>query len=168
MEELQEKIGYLRGLLEATQRDEAETKLANAMMDVLDVLSRGVGEMREELSELNDYVESIDEDLNELEAMHDEEGPMDFLPEEEEEFEDGDYEPEDGLHVLRGDGHHDAEAFIGALCPECGRMFFVRAEEDEQSEEGDRFLCPHCQKEVPLEPLNPENTPIAKKVPPQK
>ena len=80
MEELQEKIGYLRGLLEATQRDEAETKLANAMMDVLDVLSRGVGEMREELSELNDYVESIDEDLNELEAMHDEEGPMDFLP----------------------------------------------------------------------------------------
>ena len=101
MSKLTDRISYLQGLAEGMKLN-PEKDSNRLILEILDVLGE-VGDSFEALAEshgeLSDYVESIDEDLADLEAdLYDDEN--EDLAEEE----DGDFE----------------EGYIEYECPHCG------------------------------------------------
>ena len=173
MADLNEKIGFIRGLISSMNLEPETTnaKLLAGFTEALEEIAEGIAVISDDLSELNDFVESIDEDLEDLESMHDEDdGDLEFL-DDLDEFGESEMEPslpEEGLRVLRSKKNADPieveETLAGGICPECGKLFFVRLEVEEDPDA--MYLCPHCDKEVSLHPLGPDNAPIAKKVDP--
>ena len=163
MNDLGKKVGYLKGLMEGMDfsKDPAQEKLLKAMADLMGELSDRVISMEELLDDLNDYVESIDDDLAELEGERQGENGFRFMDDDDpDEFEHDLEESEDHLHLLGGntDEIEPAETLAGAICPECGKMFFVGADDPEDAV----YACPHCTKRVTPAPLTPENAPIAR------
>ena len=98
---LTEKVAYLKGLMEGMDfsGDPSREKLFAAMADLLTEISDRVLSMEELMDDLNDYVESIDDDLAELEGSRSE-GNMRFM-------DDDDEDEDDGLHILDAEGHED-------------------------------------------------------------
>lgn len=64
-----ERAAYIRGLMEGLELDPKakETKLFNAIVDLLDDLCLSIEEMEDAYDELSGQVDEIDEDLGELE-----------------------------------------------------------------------------------------------------
>ncbi len=131
MSKLTDKISYLKGLAEGLKLD-PENDTNRLLLGVLDVLGE-VGEsfeaLAEEQEELGNYVESIDEDLADLEA--------DLYDEDDEDLADDEDEEDD----------EDAEAG-GALlyeCPHCHQE--VELDPDELDLEEDH-PCPNCGGEL--------------------
>jgi formylmethanofuran dehydrogenase subunit E len=95
-----EKAAYLRGLAEGLnlEADKPETKIINAMIDLLDDLALTVADLEDGVEILNEQVDAVDEDLDELESYV------------YEEFED-DYDDEDD--------------FFEVECPKCGEVVCV-------------------------------------------
>ena len=127
-------------------------------MDLMSELGDRVMSIEEMLDDLNDYVESIDDDLALLEGGH--EGGAGFMDDGDDDFMDEMDEGEDQLHLLGGNAapEEEAQTLSGAICPECEKMFFVDAADPEDAE----YDCPHCGKRISPDPLTPENAPIAK------
>ncbi len=94
-----EKAAYLRGLAEGLKMDadKPETKLINAIIDLLDDLTLTVSDLEDGLEILNEQVDAVDEDLDELEG---------FVYE--------DYDDDDGE-----DDYYEVE------CPKCGETICV-------------------------------------------
>lgn len=170
MNEMNKKAGYLKGLLDSMTPDEnsLNSKLLTGIVDLLGDLVERADIVDELLDDLNDYVESIDDDLMALEGSDPEaESSFKFFgndeDEEDDDFDDDFPRAEDHLHVLRPEmpAEPEAESLAGALCPECRRMFFVRLTDPE----GSRYACPHCGKSVRPEALTPENTPVVDPLP---
>lgn len=161
MNDLSKKVGYLKGLMEGMDfsGDPSREKLFAAMADLLTEISDRVLSMEELMDDLNDYVESIDDDLAELEGRA-EPAPHYSEDDDEDEYLSDLEESEDQLHLLGAQEEipEDAETLAGALCPECGKMFFVSAEDPEDA----AYICPHCAKRISPAPLTPENAPIAR------
>lgn len=69
MADLREKVAYLEGLTKGMdlQADTAENKLLLKMIDVMGDMADTVDGLQNEHRELEDYVESIDEDLANVE-----------------------------------------------------------------------------------------------------
>lgn len=80
-----ERAAYIRGLMEGLDLDPnaKETKLFNAVVDLLDDLCLSVEEMEDAYDELSGQVDEIDEDLGELEEAYYELDDEDFEDEEE-------------------------------------------------------------------------------------
>lgn len=161
MSDLGKKVGYLKGLMEGMDfsGDPSKEKLLGAMADLMSELTDRVESMEELLDDLNDYVESIDDDLAMLEG-----GQVDndrFMNDDDDDYLDDLAGGEDQLHLLGGkaeDEDDDMQTLAGAICPECGKMFFVGTDDPEDA----TYACPHCAKSVTPQPLTPENAPIAK------
>ena len=70
-----EKAAYIRGLMEGMDLDPnaKETKLFNAIVDLLDDLSLSVEEMEDAYDELSGQVDEIDEDDEDDDAWEDDE-----------------------------------------------------------------------------------------------
>ena len=162
MNGLGKRIGYLKGLMEGMDfsNDPSREKLFNAIADLLGELCDRVESMEELMDDLNDYVESIDDDLALLESGQ---NGLRFTEgdEEDDDYLDDLAEGEDQLHLLNskgGDEEEDVQTLTGAICPECKKMFFVNADDPEDAV----YACPHCAQRVTPEPLTPKNAPIAK------
>ena len=126
MSKLTDRISYLQGLAEGMKLN-TEKDSNRLIMEILDVLG-DVGDAFEALAEaqgeLSDYVESIDEDLADLEAdLYDDEN------EDLAEDEDGEF----------------GEGFIEYECPHCGATVQIDADDVDFDEE---CLCPECGKEL--------------------
>ena len=126
MSKLTDKISYLQGLAEGMKLN-TEKDSNRLILEILDVLG-DVGDAFEALAEshgeLSEYVESIDEDLADLEA--------DLYDDEDEELaEDEDEDFEGGL--------------IEYECPHCGTVVQIDADDVDFDEES---LCPECGKEL--------------------
>ena len=154
MSNLGEKVSYLKGLAEGMKIDASsdEGKLIVQMIDVLSEAAKQLDELQDAYQELNDYVECIDDDLEELELQYEgEEG------EDEDGFDFDEDEPDEAV----SDSSDDCAMYVGCLCPECGGMFCVDAGDD-----GEKLLiCPHCGAKVTGVPMDFENVPMAKPVP---
>ena len=133
MEKLTDRVAYLMGLAEGMKLDAnlPEHKLLLKMLDVLKEFSQEIEALREEQEELADYVDSLDEDLSEVE---------DVLFDEEEDDDDDE---------TCGCGHHhhrDDEELEGEMeyeCPHCGyQTKFDMADFDFEED----YICPQCQK----------------------
>lgn len=169
MAKLTEQVGYIRGLIGSMQLEEGSPKarLLAALADALEGIAGELGDLRDDMTELNDFVESIDEDLEDLEATVDGDerdgGYMDGDDGYDEEPDDEDYAPENGLRVLSSEekgGEEGGVPLAGSICTECGKVFFVPLHEIR--EENELYTCPHCHKPVDFTPLGPDNVPIAK------
>ena len=126
MSKLTDRISYLQGLAEGMKLN-AEKDSHKLILGILDVLGE-VGDSFEALAdshaELSDYVESIDEDLADLEA--------DLYDEDDEDL----AEEEDG---------EDFESTIEYECPHCGTVIRIDPDDVDFDEES---LCPECGKEL--------------------
>lgn len=144
MSKLTDRTSYLKGLADGMKLN-MEKDTNQLLMEVLNVLQEMAEEM-ERMSdahdELNEYVESIDDDLADLEDVlfgdgedgcdddceccHDEDGE-DEDEEEEDEDEDGE------------------EELISYECPSCGHEIVFKASSVDFDED---YRCPACGKPV--------------------
>ncbi len=138
MSKLTDKISYLQGLAEGMKLN-PEKDSNRLILEILDVLGE-VGDSFEALAEshgeLSDYVESIDEDLADLEAnLYDDEDEDAAEEDDEDSFEGGliEYEcPHCGTMVeIDAD---DVDFDEDAICPECGKELFPELPEDDGEE----------------------------------
>lgn len=172
---ISEKLGYIHGMMEGLKlnKDDDSVKLLYMMADVLDSLSESVAALENDHQELCDYVESIDDDLTDLE-MHTHAGSDDFddlYDYEETDDEEIDFAParRGHLRILKDTDEEEefdeaeTEFYIGCVCPECGKFFSVKDPDNYPDDQ--KFICPFCKKHVSIEPMNPEKVPCAKPAP---
>ena len=143
-----EKSAYIKGLAEGLGLDatKPETKVINALLDLVSDLSAKVAELEKETETLNDYIEEIDEDLGFVEDLvYDDDDDDDEDADDEDEFEcDLDCahcaHPED---CEDEDEEDDEEGFRCLMCPSCDEKIYF----DESIDPSD-LICPACGKSV--------------------
>lgn len=120
---LTEKAAYLRGLADGLSLDpeKAETKMFNAIMDVIDDLALTASDTEDSLALLSEQVDAVDEDLDELESFV-------YEDEDDDEFEDDD-------------------DYFEVTCPACGEVICV----DEAILEEGSINCPKCNELLEFE-----------------
>ena len=121
-----ERASYIRGLMDGLELNPnaKETKLWNAMAELLDELCTSVDELEDEVDGIADQLDEVDEDLGTLESEF---------------YGIGEDSCGCGHHHHGGCGcghHHDFEA----ICPNCGET--IELSEDMLDE--DTLVCPHC------------------------
>lgn len=118
-----ERASYIRGLVDGLELDPSakETKVLNAMVELLDDLCLSIEELEDGVADLSDQVDEIDEDLGTLEEDY--------------------YGAEDDCDCGCCDDDDDFEDTIFEVtCPSCGDTIELN---DEMLEEG--FInCPGC------------------------
>ena len=133
MSNLTDRVSYLKGLAEGLKLDteKSEGKLIDKMLEVLADLAAEVDSLRSDHDDLNEYVESIDSDLSDLEdVLYDEDG-------------DGDED---------GDEDEDDDSLVEYTCPHCGEEMTFESDSFDFDED---YLCPNCHK--PLFPEAPDD-----------
>ena len=133
MSKLTDRISFLKGMAAGMKlnMDKDANKLMLEMLTVMGEMAEEMAAMTEAHNDLNEYVESIDDDLAELEETL-------FGEEDGEELDEdmsGD-EDEDGL------GEDD---LILYACPHCGHELEFRASDVDFDED---YLCPVCSKPI--------------------
>jgi len=139
MSKLTDRISYLQGLAEGMKLnpDKDSHKLILGILDVLGEIGDSFDALAESYGELNDYVESIDEDLADLEAdLYDDENE-ELAEDGEDEYGEIEYECPHCGTVVKLDPE-DVDFDEDAKCPECGKELFPElpdgASEDEDTE----------------------------------
>ena len=137
MSNINDRVAYLKGLAEGMKlSDETnEGKLLLKLLDVLEEMAEEITTLRADHDELDEYVESIDDDLADMEE---------YLFEDEE---DEDDEDEDGE-----DDEDDDDQTVVYECPHCGNEVTFEIDGFDFEEEN---LCPACGK--PLFPTDGED-----------
>ena len=122
---LTEKAAYLKGLAEgiSLDADKPETKLINAMLDLIGDLTQAVSKLEETTDTLHDYIEDIDEDLGEVEEFI-----MYEFGDDDDDEDDDDFDEDD-----------DDEDYYEITCPSCGEVICF----DETVDPSD-LVCPAC------------------------
>ena len=125
MSKLTDRISYLKGLAEGMKLnpDKDSHKLILGILDVLGEVGESFEALAESHGELSDYVESIDEDLADLEADL--------------------YDDEDEDAAEDTDG--EFESTIEYECPHCGTVINI---DPDDVDFDDDSLCPNCGKEL--------------------
>ena len=126
MSKLTDKVSYLKGLADGMKlnMDKDANKLIMEILGALGEFAEEMQVMADAHDELNEYVESIDDDLADLE---------DTLFGDEEEADEDDGEDEDDDEI------------ITYACPECGHEIEFRVDDVDLSED---YLCPACGKPI--------------------
>ena len=133
MSKLTDRISFLKGMAAGMKlnMDKDSNKLMLEMLTVMGEMAEEMAAMEEKHNDLNEYVESIDDDLSELEET--------LFGEEDGEEMDEDMlgeEDEDGL---------DEDDLIEYACPHCGTEIQFHAADVTFDED---FLCPDCHKPI--------------------
>ena len=142
MSKLTDRISYLKGLAEGLKlnADKDSNRMILEILDVLQETAQDLSQLTEAHNELNDYVESIDDDLAELEE--------DLFDDDDEYYEDDDDDDDDDGYEF-GDAEDDDKCSCG-----CGGHHHDDEDEDEDDDEGDdedeviTYACPHCNHEL--------------------
>lgn len=134
-----EKVAYLRGLLDGQKIADTEEKkrFLGALVDALEAIAREQDDHTELHTQLNEYLEQLDDDVTDLEEDVDE---LLGLDEEDDEcccchhHDDDDDEDFDEF---------DEEEYAAVTCPFCDKEFYY---EPGSYDEDEDLLCPHCGK----------------------
>ena len=131
MSKLTDRISYLKGMAAGMKlnMDKDSNKLMLEMLTVMGEMAEEMAAMTEAHNDLNEYVESIDDDLAELEESLFGEENMDG-----EDIDGEDDEEEDGEDDL-----------IVYACPHCGTEIEFQANDVDFDED---YLCPECHKPI--------------------
>jgi hypothetical protein len=119
MSRISEKVAYLDGLMEGLNiHDDKYAKLFTAIVDTLDVIAEEMADHEDALSDLDDSVEEIFENLDEYD---------DFLYGDEDEDEE--------------DDEFDEDDFFEIVCPNCGETIYF---DQDMLDTPDGLICPNC------------------------
>lgn len=111
-----EKVAYLKGLAKGLDlaQDKAETKMFNAIMEVLEDMALTVSDLEDEVAELGEQIDAVDEDLADVEE---------FV------FDDDEC-----------GGCDDDDEMYEVECPACHETIYL----DESILEDGEIECPNC------------------------
>ncbi len=125
---LTEKAAYIKGLTEGLGLDESkpETKIINALIDIIDDLALTVSDLEDELVLVGEQVDAVDEDLDALESYV---------------YDDDDCDCDD-CDCCCDDC--DEDEFFEVECPACGEVINV----DEGILESGSINCPNCNENL--------------------
>lgn len=132
----QEKVAYLKGLLEGLELDpeKKETKVIKAIVDALDDLAHDVLDIEDDLIDLTEQVDGIDDDLTTLE---------DDIYDDDDDDEDDDEDDDDDFFEINCPGCGEELVIDGDVleegsieCPKCGRTLEFHAACDCEDCEG--------------------------------
>ncbi len=120
MKYLYEEVAYLKGLAEGLEisKETKEGKIIHKIVEVLDSFADAIVELEEEQIDLTEYVESIDEDLADM---------------EEDIYEDEDSEE---------DEDDENYSYVEMECPNCADL--VEIDEDLLYNDEIDIICPNC------------------------
>ncbi len=141
-----EKSAYLKGLAEGLSLDpqKPETKIINALLDLVGDMSAKISELEKDIETLNDYVDELDEDLGYVEDyVYDDEYDLDEYDDDdfcECEACDGNCDECDSADECYGE---DEDGFRCLMCPSCSEKIYF----DESMDPAD-MICPACGKAV--------------------
>ena len=129
----QEKVAYLKGLMAGLELDptKKETKVLNAIADVLDDIVHDMLDIEDDIIEMGDQLDAIDEDLSTLEE--------DIYDDDEDDDEDEDDDDDD----------FDDDDFSEVQCPGCGEELYV----DGDILEDGSLECPKCHRVMEFHPV---------------
>ena len=133
MSKLTDRISYLKGMAAGMKlnMDKDANKLMLEMLTAMGEMAEEMAAMTEAHNDLNEYVESIDDDLAELEETL-------FGDEELEGDEESDGEEDEEEEL-------DDDDLIVYACPHCGHEIEFHANDVDFDED---YLCPECQKPI--------------------
>lgn len=143
-----EKSAYLKGLAEGLSLDpqKPETKIINALLELVSDMSQKITELEHDVEVLNDYADELDEDLGFVEELlyeDDEDEDDEYLGDED----DCDF---DCAHCDHGDlclddeeDDEEEEGFRCVMCPACSEKIYF----DESMDPAD-LICPACGKVI--------------------
>lgn len=122
MKYLYEEVAYLKGLAEGLEisKETKEGKMIHKIVEALESFADAIVELDEEQTDLIEYVESIDEDLSDIEDDI-------YEDEENEDEEDSD----------------DKFSYIEMECPNCSDL--VEIDEELLYDDEIDVVCPNCQ-----------------------
>ena len=118
-----EKVAYLKGLVEGLDfdADKKETKVINAVLDVLEDLALAVSDLDDEMAVVTEQLDAVDEDLADLEEVF--------------------YEELDDCDCDCDDCDCDCdEDMYEVVCPNCGELIYF----DEEIIDEGKAECPAC------------------------
>ncbi len=132
MSKLTDRISFLKGMAAGMKlnMDKDSNKLMLEMLTVMGEMAEEMAAMTEKHNDLNEYVESIDDDLAELEETL---------------FGEDELAGEDEDMIGDEDDEMDEDDLIEYACPHCGHEIEFRASDVEFDED---FLCPQCHKPI--------------------
>lgn len=139
MGNLSDRVAYLKGLAEGMEisDDGKMGKLVLAVIDALGEMSEAIQQLSAEHAELDEYVESIDDDLAEIEEA--------LFDDDDDDDEDYDDDDDDLIECecphCKNTIYFDAESFDLSddhNCPNCGKPLFDEIDEDNAKEEPDK------------------------------
>lgn len=117
MHDLHKKVAYLQGLMAGLGNTSTnEGKILSEMLTILDKFADNLKELQESQAELESYVETIDEDLMDL---------------------------EDEVYYMDTADELDEDDLVEVQCPECNDIVYFDADllDDDDIIE---VTCPHC------------------------
>ena len=123
MSSLSDRVAYLRGLAEGMGIAEEDGKMGKLMLAIIDTLGEtadAIQHLVDEHEELDEYVESIDDDLAEIE-----EALFDDDDEDDEDFDE------------------DEDDLIECECPHCHNTIYFDSETFDPDDDNN---CPNCGK----------------------
>lgn len=129
MDPILSRVSFLNGMIEgmAIDRTTNEGKLLTEIASILKDMAEEIEFLKEAQNEMEDYVDTIDEDLSDLEE--------EFYYDEDDDYDDCCNED-------------DCENYIDLECPHCGETVYIDTDICNCNEE---ISCPNCHKEIPID-----------------
>ncbi len=139
MSKLTDRISFLKGMAAGMKlnMDKDSNKLLMEMLSAMGEMAEEMAAMNDAHADLNEYVESIDDDLAELEEAL-------FSDEDEEDDEAFDEESDDEADEDEDDDVSDDDLILYA-CPHCDHEIEFHANDVDFDED---FPCPACGKPI--------------------
>lgn len=136
MKDLKTRVAYLQGLSAgmALESESKEGKLLNGIIDVLNDFAQTFGELEEAQNQLEDYLETIDEDLYQLEdQLYEDTGADEDLTDDSEYLEVDC--PGCGEVVCFDSDILEDDDVVEVTCPNCDEVVFINDERFEAADE---------------------------------
>lgn len=156
MDKLDQRISYIEGLADGMDLfQDKEGRFYQELIHIISDLNHSIQNIGDRLTELEEYVEAVDEDLNDLE--------WDYY-EGDEQF-DGDidsYEMEDDDLLDEEDLYDELVAddeIYHLICPACHETVVV-GHDVFASNKVEQIVCPYCHEVLIIEDDEPVNTPM--------
>ena len=147
MSNLMDRVSRLKGMVSAMDLNlnEDASRLMLEMLGLMGEMAEEMQRMNDAHAELNEYVESLDDDLADLaesllDGGEDEPAMMSFDDDDDDEEDEDDEEPDVGemiIYACPSCGHEiefdpsDVDFDEDYLCPKCGKPVFPEVDEDE-------------------------------------
>ena len=147
MSNLTDRVSYIKGLAEGLKLDteKNEGKLIDKMLELLSDMAEELDTLRKDHDDLNEYVESIDSDLSDMEDAlfgdEDEEGCCGHCHQADDDEDEDDEE----------DDENEQDNLVEYTCPHCGEEMTFEVDNFDFDED---YLCPNCHQ--PLFPETPD------------